>query len=529
MSSQRRTSGSAVTDDVTITHIDVDKDQIRLSDGRVIEHRSSSRKRTPQAGPSANLRTDPIARFNLILNNPDSYGLLDHITVGTGPDGGSPGVYPRQLFSVIYALQNAVASQSAISQALKFDCYLPILMQMLTAALPTVPPDDRVRIQKWLHTPSIPSPSRISRMFRTLEERGAHQQDALREQGVRLSVEDGRFSRANGIYSQKNRIVGDGSAFKAATSHPGGQVVDLVTGEIRQRRTDDAAQTHVEGGENTVYGTKFAMIWSIGPHRHDTIALGASYVNSPSPQKEVDIAITLTQGVQEELKLHNAAASLLAYDRAAGRKEQEALNNIGMVLATRAIMDQAPDDSSHYRKAKFIGTTTPACGHENSFFAISKRLHHGGTDVEGNTTYIPLPHIQRPKRTGERNFHYTEHTYTCWCSPTTTQVLRISWNGRKAALALSKNGITLAGDKGYDNMLRYLQPHAPDGDEFKEINGTRQRAEAMHSIIDNMLPFKRLQRWSLESKQAWVFGYLTGHNLVHQQLRREHIPDALAS
>jgi len=57
----------------------------------------------------------------------------------------------------------------------------------------------------------------------------------------------------------------------------------------------------------------------------------------------------------------------------------------------------------------------------------------------------------------------------------------------------------------------------------------RHGAEAMHSIIDNMLPFKRLQRWSLESKQAWVFGYLTGHNLVHQQLWREHIPDALAS
>lgn len=75
----------------------------------------------------------------------------------------------------------------------------------------------------------------------------------------------------------------------------------------------------------------------------------------------------------------------------------------------------------------------------------------------------------------------------------------------------SKNEIVLAGDKGYDNILRYLQPHAPDSAEFKEINGTRQRAEAMHSIIDNMLPFKRLQRWSLESKQAWVFGYLTGH------------------
>jgi hypothetical protein len=44
----------------------------------------------------------------------------------------------------------------------------------------------------------------------------------------------------------------------------------------------------------------------------------------------------------------------------------------------------------------------------------------------------------------------------------------------------------------------------------------------MHSIIDDMLPFKRIQRWRLESKQAWVIGYLTGHNLVHQKLQQFH-------
>ena len=108
-------------------------------------------------------------------------------------------------------------------------------------------------------------------------------------------------------------------------------------------------------------------------------------------------------------------------------------------------------------------------------------------------------------------------------------VLRISWNGRKSALASSKNSIKLAGDKGYDNMLRYLQPHAPDSDEFAEISGTRQTAEAMHSIIDQMLPFKRLQRWTLGSKESWVFGYLIGHNLVHQQLRRELGPGTLTA
>ena len=105
----------------------------------------------------------------------------------------------------------------------------------------------------------------------------------------------------------------------------------------------------------------------------------------------------------------------------------------------------------------------------------------------------------------------------------TTRVHLFSWNGRKAALRASRNGIILAGDKGYENMLLYLQPHAPYGDEFKVFSGKRQTAEAMHSIMDQMLPFKRLQRWTLESKESWVFGYLIGHNLVHQQLRRQEV------
>lgn len=87
----------------------------------------------------------------------------------------------------------------------------------------------------------------------------------------------------NGTYSVKNLIVGDGTVLKAATSHPGGEVVDFATGEIRERRTDSLSQDHTEGDGDQTYGTKFALIWSTGPHRHDTIALGASFVNSPSP------------------------------------------------------------------------------------------------------------------------------------------------------------------------------------------------------------------------------------------------------
>ena len=515
--------------EVTIIRIDEKSDQVRLSDGRVTRMSLQSGKRSQKTGPSKNLRTDPLARFNLILTNPDSYHLLDHIMMGTRPEGGSPGIYPRQLFSLIYALQNAFSSQSAISRALLFDSYLPLIKQRLQEALPTVAPDDQVRITNWIAAPKSPSASRISRLFRGLKMRGINQSDLLLQQGVMLSLDDERFSQRNTVYSSKNMMIGDGTALKAATSHTQGEVVDMYTGEIRQRHIDGVAQTHSEGGGESTHGTKFAIIWSPGPNKHDTIALGAAYVNSPSPQIEASSALKLTLEVQARLIEQGASASLLAYDRAAGRKEQETLNGAGMVLATRATMDRTSDDSSHYRKPKFIGTTTPECGHEQRFFAILKRLHLAVTDVNGKSNYLPLQHNQRPKRQKNgRVFHYTEHPYTCWCSPGTNNMLRVAWNGRKSALSTSKDGIEIAGDEGYDNMLRYLQPHAPDSEEFKEIYGLRQTAEAMHSIIDDMLPFKRLQRWSLESKEAWVFAYLIGHNLVYQQLRRQQTPDSAA-
>jgi len=508
--------------------INTENNQSVLSDGSIDKNSFNRVRRSPKIGPSADLSTDPFMRFYLLLTNPDSYRLFDDIRIGTGPEGGSPGIYPRQLFSLIYVLQNATSSLTAISQTLSLPHHRKILKEMLMDASPTVPLDDRERIRKWSINPRIPCPSRIGRLLKTLGVRGAVRSEILLTLGIQLVLEDNRFNAKSGIYSEGNRIVGDGSVFTAASSQTTNEFVNQATGEIRKRRMDLVAQQYTEGGGTCVYGIKYAAIWSTGANRHDTIALGASYVSSSSPQAEARMAIELVHQAQAHLKRADASVSLVTYDRAAGRKEQESLNEDGMVLATRAYMDHAPDDKSHYRKPKPIGHTQATCGHHHYFVAIQKRLHLVVTDVSGGVSHVALQHQQRPKRRGNRIFHYSEHPYTCWCSPETDQILRISWNGRKAALSSSKNGIVLAGDKGYENMMRYLQPHAPDSDEFKVLNGKRQTAESMHSIMDQMLPFKRLQRWSLESKDSWVFGYLTGHNLVYQQLRRQEVLNQLA-
>ena len=394
-------------------------------------------------------------------------------------------------------------------------------------ALPHVQLDDQVRIRNWVKNPRIPSPSRINRMFSDIESRGVDLEVVFDSRAIQLALESGRFSSDHDVYAESNYLVGDGTVLKSASPRPAMEYIDIETGEIRQRRTDLGSLVHTEGGGETVYGTKYAFVWSTGENAHDTIAMGAVHVASNAPGIEAKCAIGLVEKIQIALADRGECASLLAYDRAATGHQQEKLNGIGMVLATRAFMDTAEGSDSHYRKPKYIGHVTASCGHEQRFVAILKRLHHEVTDVNGKKIPKILEHKLRPKRRGDQIYHYTEHSYVCWCLPNSPQTLRISWNGRKAALSSSKNGIVLAGDKGYENMLRYLQPHAPDSEEFKVILGKRQTSESMHSIMDDLLPFKRLQRWNLATKRNWVYGYLIGHNLVYQQLRRPGAIDHL--
>jgi hypothetical protein len=493
--------------------------KVKLPDGRVLQVLPGPAKQKRKTGPSAGFSTNSEARTYLLIDNPSCYKFFDNMRMGTGAMGGSPGIYPRQLYSLMYALQN-VLPLKAMCQNLKFPSHIQVIKEHLMLALPHVQVDDQVRINNWLINPKIPSPSHLGRLFNQIHDRGVDLDEFLQNKGIEIAIKDGRFSSNNDIYSQSNFLVGDGTVIKSASSKQSLEYIDIDTGEIRQRRTDFGSLFHTEGGGETVQGCKFLPVWSTSDDQHGTICMGVKHVPSTAPSVEADYSIELVVEIQNRLIELNSYASLLSYDRAAGQKVQEVLNNIGMVVGTRAFVDKDKQSGSHYRKPKYIGHHIAPCGHDQRFVSILKHLHHEVRDVNGKVNNVMLEHRLRPKRRGDRIFHYSEHPYTCWCSPNSIQTLRISWNGRKAALSASKNGIILAGDSGYENMLRYLQPHAPSSLDFKIVHGKRQTSESMHSIIDNLLPFKRLPRWSLESKTSWIYGYLIGHNLVYEQLRR---------
>ena len=116
-------------------------------------------------------------------------------------------------------------------------------------------------------------------MLKTLEERGADLSEILQEMAVKLALEDNRFQGENGIYSEENRIVGDGTVLTAASSKTQNESVDLETGEIRKRRMDLVSQQHTEGGggmtpcsesglfeslSSPVVGGKARLLWQVG-------------------------------------------------------------------------------------------------------------------------------------------------------------------------------------------------------------------------------------------------------------------------
>lgn len=217
------------------------------------------------------------------------------------------------------------------------------------------------------------------------------------------------------------------------------------------------------------------------------------------------------------LNQHQARSTSFIYDRAAGGPHQAALNAQGMILTTRAMADQPEQESSHFRKPKFIGNYTADCGNVAQFVAIQKQMHLRRISFDGRPDDLPLHHntYARPYRT--RTKHYTSFLYPCTCGEKHTAVF--SWNGWSSAKRATKNFINIASEAAYQHALRYLQPFAPNTLDFDALYPHRNITETKHSEMDLHLPFKRLQRWGLPAKSAAISGYLIGMIFVFTAMR----------
>lgn len=486
--------------------------EAQQTDGTIIPFRKTPKKRGKKKGPAADIAGNAVARAALLLHTPGSYLTFQELHPVIDPAlGGRPRVFPLALYSVMHSLHNAIASNVAVVTYTNLSMHLPVIKNMIEGLLPEFAADEAEIVRKWLENPSVPSDTQFGRFLKSLPLRGFDHVAEVIRRGVKAAVEDGRFSRTSSPYLLTNQIIGDGTVLTAASNGEHAFTADPETGEITQRRVDTLALDHREGGGMVVRGTKFAFLWSKREERHGTLPLAFGYVNNSSPAVEANVSVALAREVQKELHKHQACADGFIYDRAADGQHQSALNDLGMVLTTRAMADQPHQADSHFRKPKYIGHYTPDCGSTAHFVGIQKRMHLRVLDVDGNQQDIPLHHTPHAQRYKLKVYHYTDFTYECSCGK--SHVARFSWNGWNSAKKATKNFITIADERAYKLALRYLQPLAPDSLDFDSLYPHRNISESKNSEVDSLLPFKRLQRWGLLAKMALLSGYLIG--MIH--------------
>jgi len=324
-----------------------------------LPHAKSPRPRRKHTGPARDLSSNIATKGPSVLHRRDNYLRFAGVKAGTDPIiGGRPSEYPMALYSLMYTLHFAYPSFVAITCFLRIRSNLDIVIRQIASVVPDLDARDAEVARRWLQHPRIPSPCHTGRILNSLHLRGHDHEAAIINAGVEAAVRAGRFSLEATPYAITSMIVGDGTVLGAASKGTAPQTVDPDTGVITQRRPDVAAMLHTEGGDTTckVYGTKAVIIWSVSPDRHGAIPLAFRFVASSTPISEADVSVELCRLVQQALARHDCTATGLIYDKAAVGKHQLALNEMGMVLTTRAIADMPGQEKSRHRKPKYIGS-----------------------------------------------------------------------------------------------------------------------------------------------------------------------------
>jgi hypothetical protein len=534
MSAKETDTSKSSTQVVVIRSIDTPHHHAHLSDDSTqslidlpdLPHRKAPRKRSKKTGPARDISANPTVRAALILHSPESYQILRDVHLGTHHgSGGHPRIYPTPLWSLLYCLQNAIGTHVALESYANLYYHFDVIVDQIRHLLHELDPAEADVARRWLANPAIPSAPHIGRLFKSLKQRGFDMSDALIQQGTAIAIQDGRFTDRLSAYATVNTVAGDGTVTKAASDSRHPLTVDPDTGEVTSRRVDDMALLHHEGGSDqpTVYGAKWAGIVSKSCERHGHIFLAGAWVHSPAPAVEADMAVDLILRISEELAPQNAQIANVVYDKATNASHQRLLNEHGMVLNTRAMADGEGQEDSHYRDPKYIGSLTAPCGRRIYFAAIMKQLHQQVLTVDGTLDYLLLEHHNTVQRRSGRNYHYTRFEYRCDCAADMTHSGSIGWNGWRNAQRNSKDRITFLDEDQYMNALRYLQPVAPGTPQFDAVYGTRNITETTHSTLDDLLPFKRLQRWGEAAKSAFMYGYMMGWNIVFSALRNHDL------
>lgn len=280
------------------------------------------RSRPKQRGTrdeDASYSSDEI--FARLIASPSAFRNCDNYRIGRA---GGPGLtYPKELYSVLWALLRWELCTKALREALGSP--FSTKRQLLIAALLKNLPDDEYtdedrRMIAELLASRFPHRTTIERFWRKhldIEAGNVALGDLGAQTMAGWQARDG-VSPELASLEPTQVLRGDGTALQGSSSVHYEWNVDPETHEVWRSPIDEAVLPHHEGGRSeTVFGTKIASIQAVGSKPGELVCLGMDHVPSPNPQTEaaVSVALLLSFLTRHRDKVDVAG---LAYDCALG-------------------------------------------------------------------------------------------------------------------------------------------------------------------------------------------------------------------
>lgn len=481
-----------------------------------------------------------------IIATPASYRLFDHCQL-KGRCGAAH-IYPRELYSVIWALQRWEMCSKTLRDGLgaPFSSKRRLLVEAVVRNLPPDTPDaERVAMRELLATRF---PHRIT-SDRFL---GKHADPVMANlilgavgaetlagwqarDGVSCDLSDPRPTQV---------IRGDGTALKGAASVHDEWNIDPVTHEAWKSPVDEAQIPHHEGGRpEAVFGTKMASIQAVGSRPGEFVCLGLEHVDSPNPQDEANVSVDLLQAF---IRHHGDAVDVagLAYDGALGAETHARVIDAGLLLFNRPpahSWEQDPASGVASRVERQIShgeykhKGIPDCpGHE--LVSIGGR-YQVAEILNGRMIYEPVRHAPDRQITDGRTYLY--EVLQVMCPGHGDQPIRIPWAGsstihpqpdtvkhrklsKAAAEAETKAKAKVAEATRARRQLSWTRTFGCEA-PTNTYRGWRNTIETFHSVLDASLPNGRMPAYSLNMKRIKMLGFALGHNLA--AAHRLAIPD----
>lgn len=510
-------------------------------------------------------RTDRHSQRNealIVLAHPATYALFATVPVAI-----AIGAYPAALYSAFQALLGVFPNQAAVLRELRDDA---ILRRALLRGLAEHSDGLAVNVIQLAaarnRDDGLPSRGSWQRFLDLVETATQGNVEPVREQfrvaSLLLALAMGHFNpaRESTVLTDpdpRTFATADGTVIKSPTDNTATVVYDQVRGEARTKRVDPSRGSHHEGGQSdeghgvSVAGTKFVMLHSHGPAWQDTITLDLAHDSEQRPGRgrgqagdhsEVELSLGMFYRLAEREIVDEDGTTVapyvagLVYDKALRGVHAQQLAQQGYIAVADHVRLPAEDGESERSPARYgeMDVQVIRCdnlpelepgqpGHVHTLVAMRGRIYERHMTADGSE--LREPARQRPQRRRRANgvTWYREVEIDCPYGD----------EGHTAFIPILPPPLRAGERHRRDTRERgeYLRIFAWGEETYNKVKAHRPVAENRNSILDGILPFKRIGGYGPFRQTMFLLGYYRGRNILAQHYVLAHTAegDCLAS